>query len=112
MRKMNTNPTLFEAITTGSDEGKWFYGVEPNAIYELRYGPYWEDPEWDYGTMLIDTHIWTSVLGWNITDAYIGYEWPIKVEWSSNQRILKIHGLWEDRVDEVSQWRLELWRVA
>lgn len=112
MRKMNTNPTLFASDITGTDEAYWFRGVEPNAIYELRYGPYWHDPEWDYGTVLIDTHIKTALFGTVVYDAYLGYDWPTKIEWSSTNRILKINGLWEDRVDEAPEWKIELWRVA
>ena len=112
MRKMNTNPTLFASIITGSDEGYWIRGVEQNAIYELRYGPLYNDPEWDYATMLIDTHIWSSTLGCSFEDAYSGYEWPIRVQWSTTDRILRLNGLWEDRVDEISKWKIELWRVA
>lgn len=112
MRKMNTNPTLFASIITGTDEGWWVKGVEPNAIYELRFGPLYDDPEWDYGTMLIDTGVWSATFGEIATDAYNGYDWPIRVHWSTVEKTLKIHGLWEDRVDEISKWKLEVWRVA
>lgn len=112
MRKMNTNPTLFASITTGTDEGWWVKGVAPDAIYELRYGPYWHDPEWDYGTVLIDTHIKTALFGTVVEDNYNGDSWPVKIDWSAVDRILKINGLWEDRVETVTYWRIELWRVA
>ena len=113
MRKMNTNPTLFASYVTGTDEGWWVRGVEPNAIYELHYGPYFPaDPEWDYGTVLIDTHIKTAIFGCIVLDDYFGYEWPTKIEWSVVDNILKIYGLWEDRVDEIDTWKIELWRVA
>ena len=112
MRKMNTNPTLFESYITGTDEAKIFRGVERNAIYELRVGPYWEDPEWDFGTVLIDTHIWSSIFCTIVIDAYVGYEWPFKIEWSGSKQELRVSGQWEDRIDEVPQWKLELWRVA
>lgn len=110
---MNTNPTLFASYITSTDEGWWVRGVEPNAIYELRYGPYFpDDPEWDYGTVLIDTHMWSVIFAHDFEDSYSGFGWPIKVHWSTSSRILEIYGTWEDRVDEVSKWKLELWRVA
>ena len=112
MRKMNTNPTLFESVITGTDEAKAFRGVEPNAIYELRYGPYFEDPEWDFGTVLIDTHVWSATFGCIVLDSYFGYNWPVKIEWSTSTQTLRVSGLWEDRVDEIPKWKLELWRVA
>lgn len=113
MRKMNTNPTLFASVATGTNEGYWIRGVESDAIYELHYGPYFpDDPKWDYGTVLIDTHIKTAIFSCILTDSYYGYNWPIKIEWGQNDNILKISGLWEDRVDEITYWKLELWRVA
>ena len=112
MRKMNTNPTLFASHLTSTDESWWVRGVEPNAIYELRYGPYVNDPEWDYSKMLIDTHMWNATFAHDFEDYYNGLGWPIRVHWSTTNRILEIYGVWEDRVDEVSKWRLELWRVA
>lgn len=113
MRRMSVNPTLVKSVKIGTDEGYWFENIELNAIYELRYGPYFEDPEWDFGWILIDTHVESGLYGFVFEDGYNGFSWPVRIDWNKKDKRIGVVDLWTDnRTESSPKWKLQLWRVA